>query len=152
MRARVCMCVCVCVCVFVRVCACVFVRVYVCARVCLCVCMCICMCTPVSIRARVFVCMCVRAHACARVCARLCVCLAAPQMLQWCAEHCAGAAFAEAVRLCCCCSLSAERAGASRCPSWPQCRISASTHSARQAPALCASCPANSPSQQGLRS
>jgi hypothetical protein len=46
----------------------------------------------VYVRACMRVCVCVRAHVC------LCVFPAAPQMLQWCAWHCAGVAFAETVR------------------------------------------------------
>jgi len=101
--------------------ACVHVSVCARARVCVCACVpvfcaraCVCVCAPVCIHTHICVCMCVRVHMCACVQARLCVCLAAPQMLQWCAWHCAGVAFAETgVRMCCfCCSLSVERAGA----------------------------------------
>jgi len=116
-------------------------RVYVCVRACVYLC------------ARLFSYVCACAHACVYVCVCMYLCarvrLAAPQMLQWCAWRCAGVAFADAgVRICCCCcSLSAKRTGASMVP---QCQLTASTHSARQAPAPCAPCPTSTPSQHGL--
>jgi len=121
------------VCASVCVCACVFVRVYVCARVC--------------IRARLCLYVCARAHACECMCVYVCacVCLAAPQTLQWRARRCAGAAFAEAgVRMCCCCCSMSTKLGIGQVqalrPGWQRCMNTASTNSARQAPALCGPC------------
>jgi hypothetical protein len=105
---------------------------------CACICMCACGCVCVRVCVHVYVCACVRVSVC--VCVSVCLCV--------CACLCVLACAFVFVCVCACCSLSVERAGASMVP---RCLNSALTRSARQAPAMCIPCPANSPSQHGLR-
>ena len=171
MHVCVFVCVCVCVCVCARAYVCLRVWAFVCVPTHTSVCLCMCMCTSVSIHARwclyvcahacvcMCVCVCVCAYVCVSVCIMcacvcLCVCLAALQMLQ-----CVHDAVLEQPSLkqawgCAAAAVSCLLRGQvqTQCPGWPRCLNSASTLSARQAPAPCAPWPASSPSQHGLRS
>ena len=147
----VCMCVCVpvclgicvsaraCVCVFVHAHVHVYVHVHACkySRVCACMWVCV----------RMRVCVCTRVCVCACVCARLCVPCCPTYAALVCMivlEQARGRAAAAVACL--------LRGQVQTCCGAGHCLNSASTLSVRQAPALCAPCPTNSPSQHGPHS